>query len=547
MKPLNILASAVRAKEILAILVRHGFGSLFEGVEIPARWRVPFLPAPAPRRTVWRRIRNVCEELGPTCVKFAQVLSTRPDLLPAPLLDELKTLRSEVRPAPNEHVIPMLEAELGGALEQFFTDWQATPVASGSLAQVYRAKLKSDGTPVAVKVQRPGIAKAIASDLDILDWLAEKLHDSIEELRPFDLPTIIEALRRGIQQELDFTLEARNAEHFNSINPDKAGIFAPRAHMDYTTKRVVVYDWVDGVPIYQARLENGEGQALAKIGGRSVLQQIFIAGYFHGDPHSGNILITPDKRLCIVDWGLTGQLTRRMRYFLADLFAGAASQNPEALVRTVCFMAEGSHRIDKTRLENDLALVLRRYPDFSSGDAAVGKLVIDLIGVLSRNGLHLTRDYTLLGKALLSIEEAARLLDPDFDIREVARPYLMELGRERQNPVNLLREVRRSLTTSLVTLNQFPTDLNRLMRRMEDGDLQLQLKLSGLERMRSALDRAAMHMVFGIIVGALIIGSSLVVASGKGPQLMGMPTLGLVGFVMAALLTLLLAYDAWRK
>jgi len=537
----------VRAKEILGIGVRHGFGSLIQQIDIPAGWQSRFFPENNTPRTIWQRIRDVCEELGPTTVKFAQILSARPDLIPSPLVFELKQLRSSVRPVPWELIKPIIEEELGGAIETFFNYYNPVPVASGSLAQVHRARLLKNDCEVAIKIQRPGISRAIESDLDILQWLAEKLDESVVRLKPFDLPSLIEETRRGIAQELNFTHEARNAQYFNTMNPEPATVFAPVPLLELTTDKLIVYEWVNGKPTHDVSLTKEEGKVLAKRGGRSIFHQIMIAGFFHGDPHSGNILITPDQRICFVDWGLAGQLTRRMRYFLADIFAGAAAQNPEKIVRAVKLMSDGSHRIDETRLEKDVSFILRKYPDFSTGSEAAGRLIIDLIYTFGQNGIHLSRDYALLGKAIISIEEAARGLDPHFDIRSIAKPYLEQLNWERHNPKNVTQVFYRELLSSLTQLHNLPLDIHRLIHRMENGELLLNFQLTGLERLRAALDRAAMHLVFGVIVGSLIIGSSLVIASGAGPQLWGLSALGLSGYGLASLITLALAGDAWRK
>lgn len=547
MKPFSIFSNAVRAKEILAILVRHGFGGLFEHIDMPAGWRARFTPEDYEPRSLWRRIRDACEDLGPTCVKFAQILSARPDLIPAPLIEELKHLRTHVRAVPYNEIQPLIESELGGPIDDYFVEWNPTPIACGSLAQVYRARTREGNRDVAVKAQRPAITKAIESDLTILGWLAEKLHESVEELRPYDLPSIIEETRHGIRQELNFTAEARNAHYFNTINPTPEKIFAPEPCMDLTTRRIVVYEWVDGEHAHHCSVSPEKARALAIAGGESVFHQIMIAGFFHGDPHSGNILITADHRICLVDWGLAGQLTRRMRYFLADLFTGAAAQDPEKIVRTLCLMVEGTHRINRSKLEKDVALVLRQYTEFSTRNEALGNMILELIYTFGSNNIHLSRDYALLGKAIISIEESAMHLDPDFDVRTIARPFLEKLSWERRNPLHLAQEFYWTAASSLSQLSSMPTDLHRLIHRLENGDMSMRMQLTGLDRMRASLDRAAMHMVFGVIVGSLVIGSSILIASDSEPKLWNIPILGLAGYTLAMILTLMLLWDAWRK
>ncbi len=535
LNPLDLYSNAVRAKEILTVLVRHGFGDLLEQLGIPKGWANRLIPAEVQHLNLWQRIRIVLEDLGPTFVKFGQILSTRPDVLPEPLIIELKQLRSKVRPVPFEEIEPILLTELPSDIEAHFSEFDKPPFACGSIGQVYRATLRSTGEKVAVKVQRPGLVKPIKADIEIIGWLAKQLHDKVEELRPFDLPDIVAETGRGIMQELDFTIEARNAEHFTSLNVNPEEIFAPKVYDEFTTGRLTVTQWIDGVSPGDPSISPEDGVRLAEIGGNSIFHQIVISGFFHADPHAGNILITEDRRVCLIDWGLAGQLTRQMRYFLADLFSAIASSDPEKVVRVVNVMDLGKRRIDDTKLEKEIGFILRKYQNKFGRNEPVGEIVLELLYVFGQNGITLARDYSLLAKAIVSIEEAGLSLDPKFDIRSIARPYLQKLTYERWNPGNVFKQSWWNLKSHISKLRELPGEIQRFFRNLEDGDLAIKLKHEGLESLVNALNSGVNRLSFSLIIAALLVGSSYIISgiiqagTYSGRWIMHIATAGFIG------------------
>nr|WP_246455922.1 AarF/UbiB family protein [Ruficoccus amylovorans] len=549
LNPLDLYSNAVRTKEIVTVLVRHGFGDLLEQLPIPRGWIKRFIPADAQHLNLWQRIRVVLEDLGPTFVKFGQILSTRPDVLPEPLIAELKLLRSKVKAVPFEQMQPILLSELGEETGTHFSEFDETPVACGSIGQVYRARLRRDGSVVAVKVQRPNLKKPIKADIEIIGWLARLLHDKVEELRPYDLPDIVAETGKGIMQELDFTIECRNAQLFNALNPDPEHVFAPHVYDEFTTARLSVCEWVDGVSPGDPSITPEEGKELARIGGNSIFQQIVITGFFHADPHGGNILITPERRLCFIDWGLAGQLTRQMRYFLADLFAAIASSDPEKVVRVVNVMAVGKDRLDEIKLEKETGFVLRKYQNKFGKSEPVGEIVLELLYVFGVNGITLARDYSLLAKAIVSIEESGLDLDPSFDIRTIARPYLKKLAYERWNPINLLKQNWWGLQGHFARLRELPGEVQRFFRKMEDGDIAIKLKHEGFESLISSFDSGINRLSFSLIIAALLIGSSFIISGtiqaghASGSLLVHIAT---AGFISAGVLGGWLIFDILR-
>ncbi|WP_309399416.1 ABC1 kinase family protein [Cerasicoccus maritimus] len=513
LKTLDFISNATRGREIVTVLMRHGFGDLLDVVRIPKGWVEKIVPPTDPNLNVWQRLRLVLEDLGPTFVKFGQVMSTRPDVLPEGMITEFKNLRSQVKPIPFDQIEPMLCAELGcGQYTEYFDDFNTTPVACGSIGQVYKARIKDTDEWVAVKIQRPNIKKAIKADIEIISWLVKLLHDRVEELRPYDLPSIVESTGKGILQELDFTIEANNAALFSALNPYE-DVFAPKVYDQFTYERVTVFEWVEGRPPWDPEIPEDIRVKLARAGGKSVFQQIVISGYFHADPHGGNLLITDDGRLCFIDWGLAGQLTRDMRYFLADLFSAIAKNDPEKVCRVAMIMAQGKTRIDRTKLEQEVGFVLRQYRSKFDQNEAIGKIVIDLLFVFGSNGIHLARDYSLLAKAIISIEEVGQTLDPKFDIREVGKPFLHKLEWERWNPTSVAARMWWNMQGHMHKLRELPGDIQRFFRHLEDGEIKVTMKHEGLTDVGDVFDMGVNRLTMAIITAAIILSSAIVVGS----------------------------------
>ena len=546
LKPFDLLANAVRAKEIAVVLARYGFAEIIEQIETPGAWWQRFVPTPKEHRSVYERIRLAAEELGPTFIKFCQLLSMRPDLVPQPLVLELQKLQDAVQPVPFAAIRPVLLDELECELADAFGEFNETPIASASLAQVYFAKLKADGREVAVKVQRPDLQKTVEADLDLIAAFAARIHHYIARLRPFDLPAIVEEIRAGMMQELDFRHEARNQQYFNAQNPPGGQVFAPAVIGHLTSRRLLVMDRVDGRRVEQASVTPEQARALATAGAASLLHQILILGFFHADPHAGNVLVTADCRLCLLDWGLAGHLTRRMRHALADLFIAAAAHDAEQVVQIGMSLASAGTKPDFRTMEKEVTIVLRENLNFATGDEQVGVLIIRLIEIFGRNGISVTRDYALMAKAVLSIEEVGRTLDPAFDLRQVARPVLRELHRERWSPRALVGKTRTFFASAFGRLGDLPAELDRLLRRLEQDDLTVNFQHRGLEGLNDSLRAASNRIALGLVIGALIIGSSQIVTTGIKPHLWGYPLIGIVGYLLSALLGLWVVWDIVR-
>jgi ubiquinone biosynthesis protein len=544
-RPFDVLHHAVRAKEVVAVLARHGFADLLSQIDLPAGFWQRLLPPPPPRRSLGERIRLAAEELGPTFVKLGQLLSMRPDVVPHEIVLELRKLQDSVQPLPFATMRPVLTSAVGEPAE-VFSEFDEQPVASASLAQVYFARLRN-GPAVAVKIQKPDLQWRMETDFDLVLWLARQLRQRVAALKAIDVDGVIAEARHGVMRELDFRHEARNQEYFNTLNPHPERVFAPRVQAEFSNERVLVMERVTGTPVGQvADRPLGERQRMAALGGESLVRQVFIAGFFHADPHAGNIFVTNDGRMCFLDWGLAGHLTRRFRHALADFWIAALEQDNERIVQIAADLAPADARPDLRVMEKEVTLALREELNFSIGRQAIGRAMLRLLFIFGQNGIALSRDYAMMAKAVISIEEVGRMLDPTFDLRRHTEPVLRELYRERTNPKLVLRRTSEMLRHAFAGLQDLPFDLRRLVRRLEHDSLAINLHHRGLEEHEHTVKIAANRIALGVIIGALIIGSSLIVTTGIQPHLLGYPALGIIGYLLSAVLGLYVVWDIIR-
>ena len=546
MKAFDLFSHAVRAKEIFSVLARHGFSDLLDQLDLPVGIRERFTSSPQAERNVWVRVRLVLEDLGPTFVKFGQLMSMRPEALPAPLILELRKLQDHVRPVPFAEIKPVLTSEFPSDLATIFSEFDEIPVASASLAQVYFARLRGDARPVAVKVQRPGIARTIQVDLEFALWIGQQVHQRFPSMRPYDLPSAIAEVREGINRELDFRGEARNQQYFNTLNPYSDRVFAPSVVNELTTERVLVMQRIEGQSVGRAPMTPELGRLLAGFGARSIVHQILVAGFFHADPHAGNVIVTPDGRLCLIDWGLAGHLTRRLRYALADFWLAAVEQDAERVVQIAMRLAPPEARVDQRIMEKEVTLALREELNFSIGRQELGRAMLKLLFIFGQHGVMLSRDYSLMAKAILSIEEIGRTLDPQFDLKAHTEPVLREVYRERHSPATIGRGVKDFVQSSLLGLRDLPDELHRLLRRLENDNLTVNFNHRGLGDLDDGLRTSANRLTVGVIAGALIIGSSTLVTTHVPPVISGYSLIGLLGFLLSALLGLYVVWDIIR-
>ncbi len=543
-----------RYRQIVGVLVKYGFGHILDRIDLRSRLHLGHKPVePATdsvaKLTVEVRIRRVMEELGPTFVKLGQVLSTRPFLIPYNLLVELTRLQDNVEPFAFDQVREVIESELGGTIEELYDDFDPIPIASASLAQVHCAKTK-DGRKVAVKVQRPGIKPIIDADMDILRDLARLLDRYVPELQQFDPVGLVSELAKTTRRELDFRSEARHLEIFGEDFADDQSVKVPELFADLSGAKVLTAEFIDGIKISERDRLLAAGfdlPAIVRKGGESVFKQIFENGFFHADPHPGNLFITPEGKIAAVDYGMVGRLSGRAVDELGNLLVAAFAGDTVTIGRELLNMDLIDDRVNLRTFEADLTDLFYRYRRLPLSRVNMRAIITDVFTVVSEYKIRLPSDFMMLAKTLVTYEEVARALDPDYDMVEALAPYVKQLTKARFDPGRVAKSISRGIGDIREIINVLPFELRRIVRKLRRGDLIVPLEHRGLEALINEIDRSSNRLSFALIIAALIVGSSLLVRAEVGVKVFDIPLVGLLGFLFAGVLGIWLVIGILRS
>jgi ubiquinone biosynthesis protein len=525
-------------------LFKYGFGDLLDRLSID-QYIGAGLQAISRKRaervaklTRPQRLRMACEELGPTYIKLGQILSTRPDLVPVDILEELSRLQDEVPPFPFEDVKTVIESEFGLPAEKLFDQLDEKPLASASIGQVHEARTK-DGEPVAVKFQRPDIQRTIEVDLEIMLHLATLAERHIKEFEIHRPVKIVEEFARTLEKEIDYRNEATNMERIARRFLDIPHIYIPAVFREFTTSRVLTTELIEGIKISKIESIDKAGLDRKVIAERIVglvLKQAFEHGFFHADPHPGNIFVLADNVICLVDYGMMGLVDRATREAFVDLMDSVVHQQEVKTSQVLLNLTDWDEEPDIRALEREVADFMGRHFYKPLKDMEIGKLLQDLLHLTMRFRLRLPPDIFLMIKALSSVEGVGRALDPDFDLIAHARPFIERVKLERFGPKRISADVYDMMSRLLQFLHQFPKDLMDLTGMIRQQRLSLQLEHKGLDSMLATQDQTSNRMSFAIIIAALIIGSALIVISEIPPLVYGISLIGIIGYLVAAIM-----------
>jgi ubiquinone biosynthesis protein len=530
---LRSIRNLQRFKEIIAILLRYGFDEVVDRLRLPGGMMLKRIVKVEKELTTPVRIRHMLEGLGPTFVKFGQIASMRPDLIPKTLLHELRELQDHVPPVDFSEIKGVVEGSLKKGIGEVFAAFDPIPVGSASLAQSHKAVLKEEGVPVVVKVQRPHIRRTILSDMDLLTFVAERIHEHMDAYRTYDLPGLVRELRNTLMKELDFSREAQNMRIVSANFSNDPHFHAPAVYEKYSTPTVLTMEYIEGVRVDEIDGSRVDSSQIARWGAQAVFKQIFLDGFFHADPHAGNILIIPDEVICFLDWGMVGILTRTMRYEVGDLFLALIEQDERQVVRSLLKMAASEEISDARVLEKEVLDILNTYQD---RNANVGQLLLELMEKLRVCHVRVRTEYTYMSRAILAMEGTGRLLDPSFNIFEEAKPFATGLLIERWKPKNLARILRSGFPGLVELFRELPNRLAHLLEQIEQGRISMTVDHRGLDLLNQTLDNITNRITLGIIIGSLIIGSSMIITTGIKPLLFGYPMIGILGYLFSAVL-----------
>ncbi len=543
-----------RYRQILSILFKFGFGDVIGRLNIDrlvglGRGRHPDGVVSIEKLTRAERVRLALQELGPTYIKLGQLLSTRPDLIPYEFLKEFAKLQDHVPPFAFSATQQILQKALGRPQEALFAAFDKEPLASASIGQVYRAVLQS-GEAAAVKVQRPGIRRIVEVDLEIMLHLATLVENHVAELALHRPVTIVEEFAYALERELDYTIEAANMARTGRYFLSDATVYIPAVFHGLTTTTVLTMEFVHGIKISDTAALHQAGYDLELITRRGAdiyLKQIFDHGFFHADPHPGNIYVLPDNVICLFDFGMVGTIDRTMRELFVDL-VGAVVQRQEArVVEVLLQLADYEAMPDTRRLEQDVADFIGRHLFKPLKEIETARLLHHLLELASRHQLRIPANLFLMLKALATVEGVALALDPNFDLVTRAAPFIHKARLARLAPDRILQSLMKSMGLWATFLGQFPRDVLDISRQVRKQELVIRLQHEGMHSMLATHDQTSNRIAFAIIIAALIVGSALIVISETPPLFYGISLIGIIGFVAAAVMGIWLLVAIIKK
>jgi ubiquinone biosynthesis protein len=537
-----------RIRQIIMVATRHGFGHLVEQLGLKrfvslGRRVITFRSFPEHRTSAPVRLRIVFEELGPSFIKLGQVLACRPDLLPVEYAQELCKLTDSVPPFPFSAAREIVERELGAPLASVFSSFDPEPIAAASIAQVHGARLL-DNTEVMVKVQRPNIEHIIERDISILRGIAELIEIYVPDMAIYNPRGIVEEFARTISRELDFYIEASNASRLRKNFLASDILYVPRIFPEVSSKHVLVIERITGLRIDEFERIDGAGfdrKKISRNGAAAFFQMVFQDGFFHADPHPGNIFVLADGKIGLVDFGIMGRVTEENMRYYADTIVALVEHDFDKLVQeymNMGFVPEDVEDMDRFQreLKEDLVELLEPYYGMKVNQIDFGMYVDRLTKISLRHGLVMPQNLYLVNKALVTLEGILRQLDPDFDFIEIARPHVARLLRKRHDPLRMLRAARKNAGELSELFTVFPKQLHRTFRKLLRGDIRVKVQHEEFQHLIRDVDKASNRLSFSIITAAIIVASSIIIHAGKGQMLFGLPVFGLIGYLLAAVL-----------
>jgi ubiquinone biosynthesis protein len=535
-----------RYEKVIGVLVKYGFADVATHPPLSRfvpKWEklIPkYNGRPVTEYTRYERMRLVCEELGTTFIKFAQIASNRPDILPEELIEELEKFQDRATPVPREAIREVLISQLGKDPETIFehVDWE--PIASASIAQVHRARLIG-GKEVVLKVQRPGIDDTIELDIVILRNLARLIEHYFPQYASFQPIELVKMFERSIRKELNFNIEASNVKRFEEQFKGNPNIYVPSIYPEYSTEKVLCLEYIDGIKCTDLkRLEQigMTGRELALTGINLYFEQVFDHGFFHADPHPGNIFVLRDKRVCFIDYGMMGSVVDSDKRLLGDMLLAVHNRDVRALKKALLRFSWDESTINEKDLEYDIIEFFQNYSSIGIEDIDSNEVMAALNSLFFDYKIKVPGNLLLLLKALVIIEGVGLMLDPKYDIIENIAPYVRRLLEKKYSPKEMSRAVFKSFGDFTKLATTLPEDAQEVIKKIRKGKLHIEFEHKGLESVNDMLGVLSKRISFAIVVGSLILGSALLVISNTPPYVKGIPALGFFGFLLSGFLGL---------
>jgi ubiquinone biosynthesis protein len=534
---------AKRYGEILNVLIKYGFGDLVDALNIKQQIEISVekITGKEPERIAKlsrpERVRMTLEELGPTFVKLGQILSTRPDLIPLAYVQELSKLQDNVPPFPYDDVRAAVKAETGKFPEEIFRSFDQAPIAAASVGQVHKAILKDTEEVVAVKVQRPNIQQTIEVDLEIMLHLAYLMERHVTEMEVLHPTKVVNEFARSMEDELDYTVEASHIEHFARQFLDDETVYVPKVYRDLSTQRMLVMEFIDGTKASDFEHLKQQGYDLKEVASRgadSILKQICFYGFYHADPHPGNIFILPNSVVCFIDFGMMGRISQQQREDFTDFVGLLINKDENKIVDALLKLTNFTEDPNRSELQRDLMEFTDRYAYLPLKKLEIAKMLQSVLEILTKQGMSLKPDLYLMVKALSAAEGLGRSLDPEFDMVNHAEPFFRKIKASRYTPKRIAGDLVDSGTELLRLFKEIPGELREVLKNVRDGKLKIEIEYQALDRTLFRLDLISDRIASAIVLASLIVGSSIIILSHTPPRWHDMPVIGLAGFLVAA-------------
>lgn len=536
-----------RYRQIGIVLAKYGFGELIAGLPI-SKWSIWRIRKKHENLNRWQRIRLALEDLGPSFIKFGQIMSSRNDLLPEPLIIELSKLRESVPPFSYAITKKTIEKEFGQTIDSLFKEFDEKAIASASIGQVHKAVLNT-GETVAVKIQRPDLDKTIKADIDIMRGIASVIQGNLHKRTTINLISLVEEFQRSIIKELDFYLEAVNIERFSASFEKSDTYYVPKVYIEYCTHKIITMEYIEGCSPFDKEALKKAGinpKQVAINGTNFVLKQIFEAGFFHADPHEGNIKIMDGGRICFLDYGAMGSMSKKSRQRLGELLLGFVALSPEKITEAVLNVCMASPMTDKNSLEEEVSLLMDKYAYIPLEKINLGSMLVELMDLVYRFDIQLPSSLYLLAKSIVTIEGIARELDKKFIFIDYLKPYAKKIVKERISAKTILLNSKDTADDIIKLIKTMPKDTVEILDQLKKGNTTINFEHKGLDTFTQKMEKTGNRLSFSLLIAALLLSSSIMTVSQTPPLWHNVSILGVGGFVLSGLMAMILLIQVIR-
>lgn len=533
-----------RLGEIAQVAARHGFGYAFGRNDGPADELNG-----ASGRNRGRRMREMLDELGPTFVKFGQLLSTRPDVVPPDILAELRGLQDDARPEPFDRIRAVVEAELGLTIEQVFLEFDETPIAAASIGQVHLARLPG-GQEVVVKVQRPDAERQLNADIELLYQVARVAAERVRRLQFIDLVGTVDEFARTVRRELDYGIEARNAEVFRRDFAGDDRVAVPKIYWRYSTSRVLTMERVEGTVLGRLDLDSWSPDDRKRLGNRITetwMQMVFVHGFFHADPHPANILVRGPDQISLVDFGMTEQLTERDREAAVRLLLDILNQDAERLPRRLRALGVRYPRQMEEELSDRLAVIVQRYSVAAIGEIDAREVLREIFQTIYSLDITLPARWVMLDKTIATLAGVVLEIYPDLNVFEVARPYAIRTATQRYRPDRIADRVRGDMGRYAEAFLEYPFQISELLDEFKDGEIEITVRPEGFKEAVDKLQASANRLVLALVASALILGSAVIAVFARSTDVAGLALIAIPGAIISLAIVVWLCVGIFRS